>query len=59
MSNNADREMAALERANDNLQNSLKRCQELVSDLRNSLVANSNEPMAPQEADDGEIRREL
>ena len=59
MSNDADREMAALERANSNLQNSLKRCQELVSELRNSLVANSNEPIELQDADDSEIRREL
>ena len=59
MSDDADREMAALERAHNNLQNSLQRCQELVSELRDSLVANSNEPIEPGETEQGDFRREV
>ena len=59
MTDNADRERTELERANSNLKESLKRCHELVSELRDCLAANSNEPLAPDDPSPGIVRSEM
>jgi hypothetical protein len=41
---NDNKETANLERLNEELTNSLSRCRELVSECRERLAANSNDP---------------
>lgn len=40
-------EVARLERLNDDLKRSLRRCRDLLHDYEVRLTANSNEPVAP------------
>jgi hypothetical protein len=45
--NDENEEVARLERLNDDLKGSLRRCRDMLHDYEVRLTANSNEPIAP------------
>lgn len=47
-----DEEVAHLERLNDDLQRSLRRCRDMLHDYEIRLTANSNDPVPQAEADE-------
>ena len=50
--NDKDEKVARLERLNDDLQRSLRRCRDMLHDYEVRLTANSNDPVPPAEADE-------
>ena len=45
-------EVARLERLNDDLKRSLRRCRDMLHDYEVRLTANSNDPVRPVQADE-------
>jgi hypothetical protein len=53
--NEANPDFAYLDRVNENLAQSLRRCHALVDDCRDKLAANSNESEKDGESDDERV----
>jgi hypothetical protein len=51
---NKEQEVARLERLNDDLKRSLRRCRDMLRDYEVRLPANSNEPNSPGEDQESE-----